>query len=327
VELSDRKPSGAVWVSPYRPSSTGVGVVQQALYRRLPQRGFEVLARPEPANRLFRGVWLGLDRVKPPYAAALITATPAPLVLRVPSVAFVYDLRWRRTRSLWARNYRYRDLRHIVACAHHLLAISAHTRDALVDLFPEAAAKSSVLHLGPGIIELDDRCEGDTGTVILLGRSGYKRNELIADAFALARPQWAHRFICVGLSDAAYGALVVAFGKDVCEAYQFVDDNIMRSLFRRAAVYVSGSLEEGFGLPAVEALAAGCQVIAVRQPLTEEILDGAAVLIADGSPADVAAQLHDPTWVTLEAREARISMYSWETVADVVAERLAEIVP
>ncbi len=104
-----------------------------------------------------------------------------------------------------------------------------------------------------------------------------------------------------------------------------VDQEQMRSIFRRAQVYVTASMEEGFGLPMVEALSAGCQVVAIRQRLTEEILEDAAVLLADGDADDLAKQLEQPDWVPEDVRRSRAALYSWDRVADAVAEALARI--
>jgi glycosyltransferase involved in cell wall biosynthesis len=84
-------------------------------------------------------------------------------------------------------------------------------------------------------------------------------------------------------------------------------------------VYISASTDEGFGLPMVEALTAGCQVIAVRQPLTIEIMDGAAVLIDDGDSETIAHQLQSPKWISLGTRRTQAAMFSWDAVAETVA--------
>ena len=309
---------GTVWASAIRPANTGVGVFQRQLYSRLVSSGFAVEAQPEPSQRVMRAVLSFGQVVRPPHVAALVCTTPAPLVLRVPVVAFVYDLRWRRTRAWPLRMYNYLDLRRTVARADHVFAISERTRDELVELFPRVGGKCEILRLGPGMIRDSDYVDGDAGTVLLAGLAPYKRNELVAAAFALGCPGWAERFLCVGISDAAFQILVDKFGLAACERYNCVDDILMRKIFRRASVYVSASMEEGFGLPWVEALTAGCQVVAVRQPLTIEVLGDAAVLIDDGDVQSIADQLRHPTWISEEKRRTRAAIFSWDEVAEKV---------
>lgn len=315
----------SVWASPLSLPGTGVGVHQRRLYARLRDRDIDLTVPPSPDSRLSRLRNWALLPVQAPHAAALVCTTPAPLRLAVPTVTFVYDLRWRRTRRSFVRSYRYLDLRRTVAKAQHLYAISERTREDIVGLIPESECKCSVLHLGPGIVEPSDFTDGQNGTVLLIGGRSYKRNELVAAAIARARPAWARSFLCVGVSDETYRTLSDAFGAETCTRLTFVDNDQMRALFRKAAVYVSASLEEGFGLPMIEALAAGCQVVAIRQQLTDEVVGGAAVLVEDGDVDLMAEQFEDPSWVDEGVRRAQAARYSWDRVADTVAAELLRI--
>jgi mannosyltransferase len=318
-------PRGAVWASPIQPWHGGVGVLQRQLYSRLFERGFRVVSSGRSGVGPLRVMKSLAEPVGSSYAAALVCTTPAPAVLRAPTIAFVYDLRWRRTRSVGGRLYRFLDLSRTIAKARQVFAISERTSDELVGLFPEAREKCTVLHLGPGILKHSDFTDGEPGAVVLVGRRRHKRNEIIAEALARGRPDWATRFLCVGVSDTTFRTLTAAFGSVSCERFDGVDDDLMRALFQRAQVYITASVEEGFGLPMVEALTAGCQVVAIRQPLTEEILGDAAVLIDDGDVHTVSRQLRDPAWVAPDTRRSRSSMFSWDRVADMVAGTLSRV--
>ncbi len=314
AERRHQTSGGTVWASAIRPANTGVGVFQSQVYSRLAASGFPVDSVPEPRHWVVRPLHALTQVVRPSHVAALVCATPAPLWLRVPVVAVVYDLRWRRTRSGVVRLYRYLDLWWTVRRADQVFTISGCVRAEMMELFPRSGGKCRVLHLGPGLVTDADFVSGEAGVVLLIGGTLYKRNELIAAALVQARPEWAARFLCVGVSDVAVQTLTDEFGPESCERFDGVDDNLMRELFRRASVYVSASTEEGFGLPWVEALAAGCQVVAVRQPLTIEILGDAATLIDDGDVAVIGEQLKHPTWVAEEKRRIRAAMFSWDEV-------------
>ncbi len=59
----------------------------------------------------------------------------------------------------------------------------------------------------------------------------------------------------------------------------YVDDHTRRALFADASMLVIPSLEEGFGLPALEAMAVGLPVIASRRGALPEVVGDAGVLV------------------------------------------------
>jgi glycosyltransferase involved in cell wall biosynthesis len=65
----------------------------------------------------------------------------------------------------------------------------------------------------------------------------------------------------------------------------YVSQALLGQLLRSAAVLASPSLYEGFGLPQLEALAAGTPVVAVAIPVAEEVCGAAAILVEDQADA------------------------------------------
>jgi glycosyltransferase involved in cell wall biosynthesis len=63
------------------------------------------------------------------------------------------------------------------------------------------------------------------------------------------------------------------------------------ALLRRAAVAACPALEEGFGLPALEALACGAPLVTTDGTAMAEVAEGAAVLVPPGSVTDLADAL------------------------------------
>lgn len=101
----------------------------------------------------------------------------------------------------------------------------------------------------------------------------------------------------------------------------YVSDDDLRSLYAGATAFVFPSLYEGFGLPALEAMASGCPVIASDGSSLKEIVHDAGVLVNPESPDDIAqAMLHllsEPA-VADQLRSKGISRakeFSWNDVA------------
>jgi glycosyltransferase involved in cell wall biosynthesis len=71
----------------------------------------------------------------------------------------------------------------------------------------------------------------------------------------------------------------------------YVDDAVLPALYRQAAAVAYPSLEEGFGLPALEALACGAAVVTSSGSAMEEVAGEAALLVRPGDEAGLTEAL------------------------------------
>jgi glycosyltransferase involved in cell wall biosynthesis len=83
--------------------------------------------------------------------------------------------------------------------------------------------------------------------------------------------------------------LAGAVSVDRVVALDYVPQELLARLLRTAAVFVSPSLYEGFGLPPLEAMAAGTPVVAVATQFAREVCGEAAMLVPDQPSALAAA--------------------------------------
>ena len=114
--------------------------------------------------------------------------------------------------------------------------------------------------------------------------------------------------------------------------FGFVPDATLAVLYRLAAVFVFPSLYEGFGLPPLEAMAAGAPVVTSNVSSLPEVVGDAALLVDPMDPAAIAAAvsrvLHEPALRNELVRRghARVREFSWERSVRRVRDIYGEVV-
>lgn len=119
-----------------------------------------------------------------------------------------------------------------------------------------------------GLVEAFDRVAGDhaDARLVLAGQQG-----------------WGTDDVTRAISDARHRNRIVRTG--------YLPEASLPALLRRAAVVAYPSLEEGGGLPALEALACGAPLVTTAGTAMEETAQGAAVLVEPGDTTALAAAL------------------------------------
>ena len=101
----------------------------------------------------------------------------------------------------------------------------------------------------------------------------------------------------------------------------YVADDAREALYAGARTLVLPSLDEGFGLPALEAMSAGVPVIAANAGALPEVVGDAAVLFNPADPDALASALsrlaNDEAWALERAAAGlmRARAYTWDTAA------------
>ena len=267
-----------------------------------------------------------------------------PILARVATATIVYDLVAfdRATRpALRSAVVERLALRAAVSRSAALLAISRATADALGARVPAASVKTTVMPLGVSAALASDPEPAigppPDGFVLAVGTLEPRKNfPRLVDAYARlpAQLQEAHPLVVVGRVGWRTGPTLGALRSlgDRCQLLGGVSDAELADLYRRCGVFCYPSLAEGFGLPVLEAMAAGAAVLTSNRSSLPEV-GGDAVAYAD--PTDVealrshlAALLRDPARrAELGAlARARAAEFSWQVSADSalgVLERIA----
>jgi glycosyltransferase involved in cell wall biosynthesis len=111
----------------------------------------------------------------------------------------------------------------------------------------------------------------------------------------------------------------------------YVAEADLPALYAGAAAFAMPSLYEGFGLPCVEAMAAGTPVVAADRAALPEACGGAALLADPGDPDAFAAALLEAVGAERErlvaAGRERAGALSWERTAELVDAALEPLLP
>jgi glycosyltransferase involved in cell wall biosynthesis len=267
--------------------------------------------------------------------------------LQIPCVPIVYDLvafdRSMRPnrRSMVIERL---TLGPAVRRAGALVAISQATADALAQQCPGAAARTVVAPLGvtPALAGELDPVEAaalpPAGFVLAAGTLEPRKNlPRLVEAYRLlpAELRDAHPLVVVGALGWETGETLEALDSLGEQAIRlgYVSDAALAELYRRCTVFCYPSLGEGFGLPVLEAMAAGAAVLTSNTSSLPEV-GGEAVEYVD--PTDVSSivaglerVLGDEDLQAELGRNAqeRARMFSWDSFAQATLSALEAAAP
>ena len=173
---------------------------------------------------------------------------------------------------------------------------------------------------------------------LVLGRHDPHKNlERALRAFAAVHdPQGDLRLKLVGPHDRRYTPRLQRLAAELgiggrCDWLPWVSDAERLELLNRCRGLLMVSLWEGFGLPALEAMACGAPVIAARAGALPEVVGDAGLLVDPRDPAAIAAALADLGRDGALARQlagagpARAAGFRWSETADQVTRSLREL--
>jgi glycosyltransferase involved in cell wall biosynthesis len=208
-----------------------------------------------------------------------------PVRSSVPLVVTVHDLavfRHPHAFNRWSRAYGPLVIPRVLRAARRVIAVSEFTKSELVDLLSVPVQKIRVVPNGVDETFMRDGPRADGDYVLAVGTLEPRKN-LTRIAAAARR---------AGLELRVVGARgwgdVTVNGAGVRWLGHVADDELAR-LYRGARCFAYASLYEGFGIPVLEAMACGTPVVTSRGSGTEEVADGAAILVDPLDAAEIAA--------------------------------------
>jgi glycosyltransferase involved in cell wall biosynthesis len=260
---------------------------------------------------------------------------PIPRARRTPTVLTLFDLLHHDVPALFGRGERaFRKLAYERAARHatHVVTVSEHSRGRIAALLGIEPARIAAIH--PGIDHIRFHPGPATG---LEGLALPERPWVLYPAALW--PHKNHERLLAALARIEGVELVLTgatFGReeelraqarrlgvaDRVRHLGFVPAAALPNLYRAANALVFPSLAEGFGQPALEAMACGCPVAASDTPALAEACADAALLFDPYDPAAIATAItramHDEG--LREAGLQRARAFTWERAAGEHAE-------
>lgn len=208
--------------------------------------------------------------------------------------------------------------RHAAAHADRIIAVSRFTAEQVISLLHVDPARVTVIPHGvvsplrPGI---------PREKIILHVGAIQKRKNLVrlVRAFDVAPPDW--RLVLAGSNgfgaEDVFQAIESSRSRDRITATGYVDAGQLSDWYSRATIFAFPSLDEGFGIPVLEAMAAEVPVIASNSSAVAEVAADAALLVNPESEHELVDALRRLTrdaetrQILIAKGKARSAEFSW----------------
>jgi glycosyltransferase involved in cell wall biosynthesis len=249
-----------------------------------------------------------------------------------PLIVTVHDLipfLFPETMSRWGRFYARATHRHVLLAAERVIVPSRDTASDCVRMLRVPEEKIRVVPMGidTQFFSAAARASSPEPYVLFVGCPNPRKNlERLQEAVGKLRSRgYPHSLLIAGEDQWGRVKLDAPFVRLLGR----VSDERLRQLYADAACLAIPSLHEGFGLPALEAMAAGTPVVASTAGSLPEVTGGAALLV---DPYDT-AQLTDALECAItdatglrERGRAHAARFSWRATAEATLQVYGEVV-
>jgi glycosyltransferase involved in cell wall biosynthesis len=255
-----------------------------------------VRATFRPARILFEQIRLPRMLAAHGIDVLLNPGFTAPLLARCPQVTVFHDLQHKKHPEFfraWDLPFWNMLLAGSAACSSRLIAVSENTARDLAENFPRAAGKIATVPHGvdPEFFEIGGKKPAQSGRPFILVVStlhphkNLERTIEVFRQFRTTHPEY--KLVIAGLKGFATAGLrdrvrTLGLSEDI-EFTGWIPRGDLYALFNTASAFFAPSLFEGFGLPLVEALAAGIPSACSSIPPFRGIANGVACLFDPSS--------------------------------------------
>ncbi len=336
-----------------RPGMTGIGNYTRHLLRALPKDGARIgiiLPAGSPFATEFPGCTIHFTRVQPDshplteifeqivipwicrrhgYTAFVATGGAIPAIHPGFKVyPFVHDLAFLRIKGSHDRLYSWLLRFNLWITRRRsdvILTVSETARSHIVSMLGVARNRTAVVY--PADSRLEDTettpSSAPEGRPYFLAVSLTNRRKnlpVILDAFRTFNASCGNRYgLMLTGNEELIGAALAASPVPGAVNLGFVDEGTLRCLYEGATALVYASLDEGFGIPLVDAARLGCPVVCSDIPVFREVMGPHARYFDPTSPGALVDALAAEVEAGASAHGVRQPLalrFSWERSAD-----------
>ncbi len=215
--------------------------------------------------------------------------------------------------------------RDAAARADAIIAVSEFTKTQVVSLLGVEASRVRVVRHGVRPLAYPPRAGQPREKVVLNVGAIQKRKNVarLVEAFETLNSEW--RLVLAGSfgygADEIRGRMERSPARERISVLGYVDPDELAAWYARAAIFAFPSLDEGFGMPVLEAMAGGAPVLTSNRSALPEVAGDAAALVDPEDTQALARALrdmadNDDLRRDLAARGlARARLFTWERAA------------
>lgn len=216
-----------------------------------------------------------------------------PLDKSIANVVTVHDLTYEMFKSGLARVVHVWQKKRAIRHADVVICISEFTKNQLLKYYPEFATKKiEVIYHGVGaeFSCQEGRPKERSNEIVFLGaRDHYKRFDLVIEAV-----QFINDKVLTIVGPALSVDEAAKLDADIPGRWRYMgrlSDEALNTLYNSAFCFVYPSDSEGFGLPLLEAMRAGCPVVCANMTVFPEVAGDAALFASEQTGASYAEQI------------------------------------
>lgn len=229
--------------------------------------------------------------------------------------------------------YSARMTKNSVPKADAIITISNYSRQQILKFF-NVDNRITVIHLAGSISKKTNQPIRDSIKsfnmpyfLALASVDPRKNTRAVIDAFTRASAYNADCFLVVAASHTDAAEMIRRKTQNISDAHKIiiltdVNDSELENLYSNSIAFIFASLDEGFGLPPLEAMACGCPIASSNLACMPEVLGDAAIYFDPLNTDDIAAKLDklyvDPALraILRERGYTQLMAYSWQKTAE-----------